>query len=466
MQTPLSLAFPLRLLQQLLTFLAGEPSTTQMSYLQWQRGFMRRRLFLVFAIALGINLGFTVPRFTYNWINHKPLPEWWYVDLCVIAGLGLSVLVLQFWRSPQALNFVFLGLSGSVNIIEQLVEVAMGGRGFDVLDDFFSWLLVFFLQATLIPVRWRLHLLCHVLTYGIYFFIKCKYAWSNNLAVEWYPREWTSPPSWLFMLFMISAVATLAVYLYERTARAEFIARKAQSAAYEKLTQEQQRSEALLRNILPDKIACRLKYETQTIADSFQEVSVLFADIVGFTQLSSQICPRELVELLNGIFSRFDQLAERHSLEKIKTIGDAYMVVAGLPEERSDHAEAIAAMALDIQTALRQFNAETGHNLNIRVGIHTGSVVAGVIGLKKFAYDIWGDTVNTASRMESHSLPGKIQVTEAVYQRLKSRYVLEPRGAIAVKGKGEMFTYWLTGRAQEEIAPDKPLTAEYQVEFS
>ncbi|MGB0562068.1 MAG: adenylate/guanylate cyclase domain-containing protein, partial [Spirulinaceae cyanobacterium] len=220
--------------------------------------------------------------------------------------------------------------------------------------------------------------------------------------------------------------------------------------AYQDLEVEQERSEDLLRNILPDKIACQLKYESQTIAESFAAVTVLFADIVGFTRLSGQISATELVELLNSIFSRFDRLAEHHGLEKIKTIGDAYMIVAGLPEPQADHTEAIAEMALDMQQALEEMNRTIPHQLQIRVGIHTGSAIAGVIGLKKFAYDIWGDTVNTASRMESHSLPGRIQVTHEVYQRLRDAYVLEARGAIEIKGKGSMTTYFLTGRSTGE----------------
>ena len=212
------------------------------------------------------------------------------------------------------------------------------------------------------------------------------------------------------------------------------------------LRQEQEQTERLLLNILPQPIAQRLKHEQTTIAESFADVSVMFADIVGFTELSSRTSPTELVEILNVIFSEFDQLAELHDLEKIKTIGDAYMVVGGLPKPQSNHAIAIAEMALDMQVVIAQFNQETGNSLNMRIGINTGSVVAGVIGTKKFIYDLWGDTVNIASRMESHSLPGKIQVTEATYQHLRDRYLFDRRGRISVKGKGEMATYFLIGR--------------------
>jgi len=209
---------------------------------------------------------------------------------------------------------------------------------------------------------------------------------------------------------------------------------------------EKDKSEQLLLNILPEAIANRLKQDSSVIAESFGEVSILFADLVGFTALSARLQPIELVNLLNEIFSTFDQLAEKFSLEKIKTIGDAYMVAAGLPLPRSDHASAIADMALAMQAAIQDFQPLAGENLQIRIGINTGIVVAGVIGKKKFIYDLWGDTVNTASRMESQGDPGGIQVTEATYARLKDTYVLEARGTVAIKGKGDMQTYWLLGK--------------------
>lgn len=217
----------------------------------------------------------------------------------------------------------------------------------------------------------------------------------------------------------------------------------------EALRHEQQKTESLLLNILPQPIAERLKQETQEagiIAEDFAEVSVMFADIVGFTQLASSMSPIELIDLLNHIFSAFDRLCEQHNLEKIKTIGDAYMVVGGLPMKQDDHAEAIAEMALDMQAAMTQFCNNTGREFSIRIGIHTGPVVAGVIGLKKFSYDLWGDTVNIASRMESHGIAGQIQITSATYERLQHKYWFEKRGVIVVKGKGEMTTYLLKGR--------------------
>ena len=169
-------------------------------------------------------------------------------------------------------------------------------------------------------------------------------------------------------------------------------------------------------------------------------------NIVGFTKLSCQIAPAELVRLLNDVFSRFDRLLEKYQLEKIKTIGDCYMVVGGLPVKRSDHAETIAEMALDMQVEINKFNQENNQQLQMRIGINTGSVVAGVIGLKKFIYDLWGDAVNTASRMESHGIPEKIHVSASTYERLKDKYQFEKRGVIDVKGKGKMTTYFLKDR--------------------
>jgi len=211
----------------------------------------------------------------------------------------------------------------------------------------------------------------------------------------------------------------------------------------EELRRQRLKSERLLLNVLPQAIAERLKRGQKIIADSFTEATVLFADLVGFTELSTRISPTELVELLNRVFSKFDHLADHHRLEKIKTIGDAYMVVAGLPVPRADHVRAIADIAIDMQHEITKIKLRDGRPLSLRIGIHTGPVVAGVIGIRRFTYDLWGDTVNVASRMESQGDPERTQVTEAVYNRLKNGYNFEQRGAIAIKGKGDMITYWL-----------------------
>ena len=204
--------------------------------------------------------------------------------------------------------------------------------------------------------------------------------------------------------------------------------------------------EELLLNILPKAIAERLQSGQSLIADSFSDVSVLFADLVGFTDFASQKTATETVQVLNQIFSRFDQLSLRHGLEKIKTIGDAYMVVGGLPEPQENHPLAIAQMAIDMQAAVANFNAKNNQSFSLRIGINIGGVVAGVIGLTKFSYDLWGDTVNVAQRMESNGIPGQIQVTDAVYERLKHKFSFKLRGAIEIKGKGEMMAYLLLGQ--------------------
>jgi adenylate cyclase len=219
-------------------------------------------------------------------------------------------------------------------------------------------------------------------------------------------------------------------------------ARKAEA----KLELEQQKSERLLLNILPASIAERLKEGSGVIADHFESTTVLFADIVGFTAMSEKVSPTELVGRLNHIFSAFDDLAERYSLEKIKTIGDAYMVAGGFPDARDGHANDVAGMALDMLAAIEAGNHDAEHPVSIRIGIHTGPAVAGVIGIKKFFYDVWGDTVNTASRMESSGAPGRVHISEQTAQLVSAQFVVEERGLVEMKGKGCLRTYWLAGR--------------------
>jgi adenylate cyclase len=216
------------------------------------------------------------------------------------------------------------------------------------------------------------------------------------------------------------------------------------------LREEQARAESLLLNILPRSIADRLKAETRTIADHVNSVSILFADVVDFTPLAERLPPAEVVGVLDHLFSHFDGLAERHGLEKIKTIGDCYMVAAGVPAPRSDHAQALALMALDMQAAMRTDDDVRHLGLELRIGINSGPVVAGVIGRKRFLYDLWGDAVNTASRMESHGTSGRIQITRATKELLEDEFVCESRGTISLKGKGETETWYLVGR---RVAP-------------
>jgi adenylate cyclase len=223
---------------------------------------------------------------------------------------------------------------------------------------------------------------------------------------------------------------------------------------YAQVVAEQKVSERLLLNVLPQSIAERLKGRpdvvadsfTEVIADNFAEVTVLFADIVEFTKFSESVSAQVLVDVLNNIFTRFDSIADKWGLEKIKTIGDAYMAAAGLPIPLPDHAIRTAHMALDMLDAMDQFNKQSGYQLKVRIGINSGAVVAGVIGKRKFLYDLWGDVVNTASRMESHGVSGRIQLTESTLQRLGKPFLFEERGEIYVKNKGAMHTWFLNGR--------------------
>jgi class 3 adenylate cyclase len=222
--------------------------------------------------------------------------------------------------------------------------------------------------------------------------------------------------------------------------------RDKEQAYLEQLQSEREKSERLLLNILPQSVANRLKQGETTIADTFSDVTVLFADLVDFTKLAARLPAASLVRMLNDVFSQFDWLAELHRIEKIKTIGDAYMVVGGLPMPRPDHAAAVAEMAVDMQNVVARLAPIAGHKLDLRIGMSSGPVVAGIIGSKKFIYDLWGDTVNTASRMESHGALGRVQVSESTYELLKDGYLFERRGRIKIKGKGEMTTYFLKGR--------------------
>jgi len=215
------------------------------------------------------------------------------------------------------------------------------------------------------------------------------------------------------------------------------------------LQQEKAKSEHLLLNILPKTIAERLKTqgERKIIADEIEQATVLFGDIVGFTPMSSTLPPDELVRRLNGLFSRFDTLAVELGVEKIKTVGDAYMAAAGVPVAMAEHAEVAALMALRMLEELKRYNTEHDLDIVLRIGMHSGKLVAGVIGKNKFVYDLWGDTVNVAQRMESHGEPGEIQITEVTYGLVKDRFFCEPRGEVEVKGRGRMRTYRLKGLA-------------------
>ena len=261
-----------------------------------------------------------------------------------------------------------------------------------------------------------------------------------------FSADGTSFPAeyWSYPMFQDDELIGCVLTFVDITERKRIEAELARQ--HQELEIEKAKSEALLLNILPESIADELKAGTAVIADGVSEVTVLFADIVNFTPLTASVSPEKLVGLLDRVFSAFDDVADRLGLEKIKTIGDSYMAVAGVPAHRADHAEAAAEMALTILDDFEDDCGEDFPGLELRIGMDSGPIVAGVIGKRKFTYDIWGDTVNVASRMESAGLPNHIQVTERLRDRLADRYQLEPRGMIPVKGKGEMQTYFLRGR--------------------
>lgn len=256
--------------------------------------------------------------------------------------------------------------------------------------------------------------------------------------------------SFVMSFLSLGGIGVLSARQLELQARLAFLQRRVIRDQLSALEIERHRSESLLLNVLPRRIAERLKKEPEhIIADRFESVTVLFSDIVGFTEMSARLPADEVVKRLDEVFTRFDEIAEALGLEKIKTIGDAYMVAGGIPSARADHAEAVCEMALRMRDVIEKL-ATTADPIRIRIGLHTGPVVAGVIGKKKFIYDVWGDTVNAASRMESHGVPGAIQVSADAYEATKHLFEYESRGMIAVKGKGEMATYLLVRRRDTE----------------
>ncbi|MDY6991320.1 MAG: adenylate/guanylate cyclase domain-containing protein [Pseudomonadota bacterium] len=403
-----------------------EPLTvdTQNQYVFWRNDFMFQRLRLVLIIGI-------ISFLTFIGLNLSRYPEvkpaWLWTNLSQEMVLIPCLFLLHTYFGRRHLGIIFLLLSWSITIIPQYWSLQGGIAKF----DFVTWTLVFLIQATFIPVRWRLHLLSQLGLFACFFAIQL---WAQ---AELESQIAHADPFFLYLyLFWFCVICNISVYLYEKLQRAEFEAKQ-------ELEAEQQKSERLLLNILPKSIAERLKQKHAIVAEDFAQVTVLFADIVGFTQLSSHMSPPELVELLNKVFSKFDKLVDQHGLEKIKTIGDAYMVVAGLPTPCSNHVAQIADLAIDMQDIINGFKT---HTLKIRIGIHSGPVVAGVIGIKKFAYDLWGDTVNIASRMESQGIKGRIQISDSVYEILKhqDKYKFEKRTpVIEVKGKGAMQTYFL-----------------------
>lgn len=392
-------------------------------HIENRRIFMLKRIELQIKIILIINLipiMFSVWKTQYIGQTNHLLICSLFIDFLVFISLLLCKTKFGS-RYPQLLILI---VSWSVTCGIQIYAAMM----FSFVEPFVNiWYLMFITQAAIIPVLWQIHAISQIGT--IIFYLGLMWLYNPVFAnlIDFYIEHGIP--------FIFTGVSCIfSVYFYEKLLKKEL-----------ELTLEKEKSEQLLLNILPLSIVQKLKNNHNYIAEYYGEATVLFADIVGFTELCNQVNPSQVVELLNDIFCLFDELAEKYKIEKIKTIGDAYMVVAGLPNHDRDHAISIANMALDMQSAIARFNEEQNQSFRIRIGINTGPVVAGVIGSKKFAYDLWGDTVNTASRMESHGIPGCIQVSEDSYNLLKAKYILKKRGLIKIKGKEEMTTYFLEG---------------------
>jgi guanylate cyclase len=348
----------------------------------------------------------------------------------ILFGLfvWLNLLLFGFWHKNYRLTVLILAVTALP--AHWLTAILLGGysQSYGVI----LWGLFFPVLGSLIFLSARFT----VLWFLVY---------SAGVALTVYLEPWLRPANnippfvgrtLLFLGVITTSLFTLGIMMYFVTQR---------NRALALLRVEQQKSDNLLRNILPDEVAADLREQGQTEARHYDSVSVLFADVVNFTPLSSAMSPTELVDLLNDVFLLFDALTDKYGLEKIKTIGDAYMVAAGVPVERADHAHAITDMALEVrdEMARREFR---GHRLSLRLGINSGPVVAGVIGRRKFSYDLWGDAVNTASRMESHGAPNAIQITQSTYDLIQRDFDCESHGTVTVKGKGAMQVWRVVGR--------------------
>ncbi len=349
------------------------------------------------------------------------------------VGAPLLLAAVSFAWAPQrwferAWHWVFTAGAATVVVVPLLVAVALPEPGKLVFaTSWISLIMVMIVSALAVPTG-------ITRATGLVVLINLVGA-----LVGWRLRS--TIPDLNTLLAWIAAAGAMTIFAAYQLNQRD---RDAFAAGY-RLDAEHARSERLLLNVLPAPIAARLKDTPTRIADRFDDATVLFADIVGFTTLSQRLTPEEIVSALDEVFSAFDDIAAHHQLEKIKTIGDSYMVVGGVPRARADHAHAIAAMALEMRDliATRRFGA--GHQLEVRIGISSGPVVAGVIGKQKFIYDLWGDTVNTASRMESHGVAGSIQVSAQTHAHLDGRFELSARGPIHIKGKGDLPTWLLTG---------------------
>ncbi|HSL43648.1 MAG TPA: adenylate/guanylate cyclase domain-containing protein [Anaerolineales bacterium] len=336
---------------------------------------------------------------------------------------GLSVLIFHWTHRYRLFLFTQLLL---ILFLPFLLMIALGG--FIRSSAVILWSLLSPLGAMLFgeprqALRWLAAYLVLAILSGYFEFFPLVTASLSATTVT------------VFFILNIGTVSAIAIFLL-----GYFVGEK--NRLFTLLRDEQAKSENLLLNILPKEIAAILKNESRTIADHYTEASILFADMVGFTHLSTRLPPVEVVELLNEAFSYFDSLLDKYGVEKIRTIGDSYMVTSGVPRRRKDHAQALVCMALEMRDFVNAHKFRNGQQVSFRMGINSGPVIGGVIGKRKFVYDVWGDAVNVASRMESHGMGGTIQITRATYELIKDEFVCETRGTVDVKGKGEMEV-WL-----------------------
>ena len=360
-------------------------------------------------------------------LARDPLPAPWSSMPLVFAAAYLLCLLALLRRRFLVGRLGLLGVSVlQVVSLTRLIGVA-AGTTFLALIPVLGSLLLFSRRE----VRWRWIALG--LTVGVALLIHLP-AFPTEPIVRLDP---SSVPLARFLILFLAALLVVGVVLWND---------RLVATAQEELEREKQRSEELLLNVLPEPVADRLKRGVNPLADRFDQVTVLFADIVGFTSFAADNEPEEVVSVLNEIFSGFDALAERHGVEKIKTIGDAYMIGSGLPAPRHDHAGAAAEIALGMLEHVRQVEVRRGFEIRVRVGIHSGRVVAGVIGQKKFAYDLWGDTVNVASRLEASGAASRIHVSGETRRLLEDRYEFESCGETELRGRGTISTHFLVGR--------------------
>lgn len=348
--------------------------------------------------------------------------------LIIRFGIVIPILLIFLAFSYTAYHKTVYDWASSLSLITAGVGVMAVQATVDVsgFATFITSLIIVVICAyTLARLRFGTALITGWILFTIFIFSALALRTTNNLVIS------------IAFLAVSNLVGMISAYFTDQYMRRDFLQRRM-------LEQERQRSEKLLLNILPTPVAERLK-KGDLIADSFEDASILFADIVGFTQWAGQKKPEQVLAALNIVFSHYDKLVEEFGLEKIKTIGDAYMVVGGVPVVQPDHLFSIASLALKMQETMKNSIDINPNGFAIRIGIQCGPVVAGVIGSKKFIYDLWGDTVNTANRLEFSGESGRIQVSKEVYERLKNDFSFEERGMITLKGKGQLFTYWLTG---------------------